>query len=180
MEFFLPLLAGDLELHFLGTLTQISSRGYKNGKKIESKSIFQGKTSQMGCGWLDFVEFLLYHSKILTWNLGVFSLPQILRNSKVFIMWNMQWDIANNRVLVSNDFLLNLSQKSKLSKWLILPFFKFLSLSVEKFWIFFHFSALYRSIIWCWHLLPDTIPLRCLSAHVQQFGAYSSYLLILK
>ncbi len=30
--------------------------------KIESKSIFQGKTSQMGCGWLDFVEFLLYHS----------------------------------------------------------------------------------------------------------------------
>jgi len=31
-------------------------------KKIESKSIFQGKTSQMGCGWLDFVEFLLYHS----------------------------------------------------------------------------------------------------------------------
>ena len=31
-------------------------------KKMESKSIFQGKTSQMGCGWLDFVEFLLYHT----------------------------------------------------------------------------------------------------------------------
>ena len=77
--------------------------------------------------------------------------------------------------LVSNDFLLNLSQKSKFWKWLILPFFAFLSPSVEKLGIFFHFSALYRSIIWCWHLLPDTIPLRCLSAHVQQFEAYSIY-----
>ena len=44
---------------------------------------------------------------------------------------------------------------------------------MEKLGIFFHFSALYRSIIWCWHLLPVTITLRCLSAHVQQFEAYS-------
>jgi len=46
---------------------------------------------------------------------------------------------------------------------------------VEKLGIFFHFSAFYRSIIWCWHLLPDTIPLKCLNAGFKQFGAYSMF-----
>ena len=37
-------------------------------KKLKSKSIFQGKTSQTSWGWLNFVELLLYHSWMLTWN----------------------------------------------------------------------------------------------------------------
>ena len=102
-----------------------------------------------------------------------FSLPQIRLNPKVCIIWNMQWTIISNRGLVSNDFLLNLSQKSKFSKWLILPFFAFLSPSVENLGIFFHFRAFYWSIVWCWHLLPDTIPLKCLNACCKQFGAHS-------
>ena len=102
-----------------------------------------------------------------------FSLPQIQLNLKVFIIWNMQWTITSNRGLVSNiDFLLNLSQKSKFWKWLI--FLRFWVHLCKSWGYFFHFSALYRSIIWCWHLLPVTITLRCLSAHVQQFEAYST------
>ena len=38
----------------------------------------------------------------------------------------------------------------------------------------FYFSAFYTSIIWCWHLLPDTILWKCLNAGFQQFEAYST------
>ena len=44
-----------------------------------------------------------------------------------------------------------------------------------KIWgYFFHFRAFYWSIVWCWHLLADTSPLKCLNACCKQFGAHSS------
>ena len=46
-----------------------------------------------------------------------------------------------------------------------------------KSWGYFsHFSAFHRSIIWCWHLILDTIPLKCLNAGFKQFRAYSRVL----
>ena len=52
--------------------------------------------------------------------------------------------------------------------------FAFLSPSVEKLGIFFHFSAFFRSIIWCWHWLPDSVPLQCLNTGCKQFEAHST------
>ena len=71
-----------------------------------------------------------------------FSTLQIEPYPKVLTIWNTCWTITKSIVLVSNEFLWNLSQKFKLSKWPIKPFFWIFESICGKVGIFLSFTCL--------------------------------------